>query len=158
MDFDGVFTDNHVYTDSQGNESVRTSRSDSYGIKIFREFQSEMNLNCSIIIVSTEKNSVVVQRADKLKIKAYTGVNNKRDFISNEIFCGDVALWDRTAYLGNDVNDLEAIKASKFSFAPADAHKEILNFATFAMTCNGGNGFVRETLEYLIFKTKQKDG
>ena len=157
MDFDGVFTDNFVYTDSLGNESVKTSRSDSLGLDKFRKFQSEIGSRCELLIVSTEENSVVVQRANKLKIKSHTGISNKREFITNQIFSGDVALWNRAAYLGNDLNDLEAIKASRISFAPADAHKDILKFVTFVMTRNGGDGFVRETLEYLTNQTKQKD-
>lgn len=157
MDFDGVFTDNYVYTDSQGNETVKTSKTDSLGLDMFRKFQKEIGSRCELLIVSTEENSVVSQRAQKLRLTAHTGITNKQEFISNQIHSGDAALWKRTAYLGNDLNDLDAIKASKVSFAPADAHNGILEFVTFVMTRNGGDGFVRETLEYLTNQTKLKD-
>ena len=36
FDFDGVFTDNYVYVDNHGNETVRCSRADSYGINLLK--------------------------------------------------------------------------------------------------------------------------
>ena len=45
FDFDGVFTDNFVYTNSDGVEQVKTSRSDSFGLRNFREFCATNSLN-----------------------------------------------------------------------------------------------------------------
>ena len=36
MDFDGVITDNRVWTDQDGRESVASNRSDSYGLMLLR--------------------------------------------------------------------------------------------------------------------------
>ena len=68
FDFDGVFTDNSVYISQEGIESVRCSRSDGLGLDRLRQ------VNVQIVIISTEKNSVVSVRASKLKIRCIQGV------------------------------------------------------------------------------------
>tara|TARA_A100000164_G_scaffold298915_1_gene273459 strand:- start:189 stop:452 length:264 start_codon:yes stop_codon:yes gene_type:complete len=37
FDFDGVFTDNNVYTDQNGNESVISSKFDGFGLKKLKD-------------------------------------------------------------------------------------------------------------------------
>ena len=77
-DFDGVFTDNYVWTDSNGNELVKTSRSDSFSISNFKKFVDEMKIELDFLILSTETNSVVTSRAQKLGLKAICGVVDKK--------------------------------------------------------------------------------
>ena len=56
FDFDGVFTDNQVYTDQNGIESVVSSKFDGFGLQKLRD------LGINLHILSTEKNSVVKKR------------------------------------------------------------------------------------------------
>jgi len=44
FDFDGVFTDNNVYTSCDGVEFVRCSKSDSLGLDIFKKYILEKNI------------------------------------------------------------------------------------------------------------------
>ena len=62
FDFDGVFTDNNVYTDQNGNESIISSKFDGFGLKKLKD------LGIGLFILSTEKNRVVEKRANKLEI------------------------------------------------------------------------------------------
>ena len=64
FDFDGVFTDNKVFVDQQGNESVRCSRSDGLAFDLLRFYIKKFNINCSFFILSTEINAVVKKRAE----------------------------------------------------------------------------------------------
>ena len=41
FDFDGVFTDNKVYIDQDGKESVSCTRSDGLGLDIIRKYIEE---------------------------------------------------------------------------------------------------------------------
>ena len=50
FDFDGVFTNNKVYVDQNGAESICCDRSDGLGIDILRKFK-----RWELIILSTEK-------------------------------------------------------------------------------------------------------
>ena len=71
FDFDGVLTNNFVYMDQNGIESVACSRADGLAFDLLRK------LNKPAYILSTEKNSVVTARANKLQITALQGVGDK---------------------------------------------------------------------------------
>jgi len=156
FDFDGVFTDNYVYTDSHGNETVRTSRSDSYGLANFRKYCESNNLCIDYFILSTETSEVVAARAAKLKLKAYLGVDDKANFLESHFLHRDLGLPGNFIFFGNDLNDLESIKMAQFSFCPSDAHAIVRKAVTHPLKAQGGNGFVREALEFLQANTTIK--
>ena len=59
---------------------------------------------------------------------------------------------EETAYIGDDLNDFEVMKRVGLVGAPADACREILETADFVSSKNGGEGAVREFLEYILKK------
>ena len=69
FDFDGVFTDNSVYTDEKGHESVRCSRFDGIGLARLR------TLGIDAFVLSTETNPVVSARCRKLKLPCLQGLS-----------------------------------------------------------------------------------
>ena len=71
FDFDGVLTNNLVYLNQEGVESVACSRADGLAFDVLRK------LNKPAFILSTEKSFVVTMRAKKLKIPAIQGVTDK---------------------------------------------------------------------------------
>lgn len=156
FDFDGVFTDNYVYTDSNGSEIVRTSRSDSYGLSNYFKFCELNNLSIDSFILSTETNEVVAKRASKLNLKAHLGTKDKRRFLEQYLLERNLGFPKGMIFLGNDLNDLECIKMAEFSFCPADAHKSIIQAVTHPCKAQGGQGFVREALEFLQSNTPTK--
>jgi YrbI family 3-deoxy-D-manno-octulosonate 8-phosphate phosphatase len=157
FDFDGVFTDNFVYTDSNGNEQVRTSRSDSFGLSNFREFCSINSFSIEIFILSTETNEVVLQRARKLGLNSHSGVSNKKEFLLKYLAGKNSKSNQGLVFLGNDLNDLECLEMAQISFCPSDAHEAVKKVVTHPLNSQGGNGFVREALEFLQSKTTIKE-
>ena len=153
FDFDGVFTDNFVYTDSTGIEQVRTSRSDSYGLSIFREFCSTNTLSIEMFILSAETNNVVTQRALKLGLNSHTGISNKKEFLAKYLASQNLQSPRGFVFLGNDLNDLECLEMAQFSFCPSDAHETVRKASTHPLSRQGGNGFIREALEFLQSNT-----
>ena len=75
FDFDGVFTDNQVYTDQNGIESVVSSKFDGFGLQKLKD------LGINLHILSTEKNSVVKKRSQKLEINYIQGLSSKEKLI-----------------------------------------------------------------------------
>ena len=71
LDFDGVLTDNTVYVDKLGVESVKCSRSDGIGIKAIQD----LGIKC--IVLSSEPNEIVLKRCKKLGIEAYNNLTSK---------------------------------------------------------------------------------
>lgn len=153
FDFDGIFTDNKVYVDENATECVRCSRGDGLGIDILRDFSRKKNWNLDTFILSKEKNLVVEKRSKKLKLKCYCGIDNKLEFIKSylkERFGLRKNIEKGVIYLGNDLNDLEAMLFVGSSIAPEDAHHKILSIANFISNKKGGDGFVRNFIEDLI--------
>lgn len=71
MDFDGIFTDNRVWVDENGLESVSCDRADGLGLDFARSFLSQHKIPCELVIISTESNPVVLRRAQKLQLMCH---------------------------------------------------------------------------------------
>lgn len=153
MDFDGVFTNNIVYTDQNGNESVSCNRSDGLGFNMLERFLKIKNYKINYFILSTEKNPVVMKRAEKLNIKCYQGINSKLDFIKNYLnkrFGEDIFSREGVVYLGNDLNDIKAMKYCGYKVCPNDAHNHVKEISNLILKSNGGEGCLRELIEILL--------
>lgn len=153
FDFDGVFTDNKVWVDENGYESVCCNRSDGLAFDLLRGFVSENNWPLEYFILSRECNPVVLARADKLRVKCYDSVANKNAFIKDYLYdrFGDcVVSTQGLVYLGNDLNDLEVMQNSGFVVAPGDAHPIVQQYSTLVLPQKGGEAFVRAFIEDLL--------
>lgn len=152
FDFDGVLTDNKVYTDQAGNESVACDRADGLGIKQLK-LQGK-----AVYILSTETNPVVTKRADKLGIPCVQACKDKAQFM-REWLQSQQVIPEQVAFVGNDINDLGVIQEVGLSFCPADSDASVLALADCVLTRNGGDKVVREVaalLENDASDTKQQ--
>lgn len=153
FDFDGVFTNNKVFVDQNGVESVRCDRGDGLGIDLLRAARDRGDLKAEIFILSKEPNPVVLARARKLKLDCRHGVADKKQHLE-QYFAdqrpGDEAPFSGLVYLGNDLNDLSVMQVAGFSVAPTDAHPLIRRIATVTLEQPGGEGFVRAFVEHLL--------
>jgi len=142
-DFDGVMTDNRVLVLQDGTEGVIANRADGWGISQLRQAGFRQ------IILSTETNPIVSTRAKKLGVEVLQGSGDKpRDLIG---YCQshDIAL-ERVLYVGNDVNDLEAMRLVGYPVAPADGHPAVLALAKHVTQSRGGEGVIKEISEMLL--------
>jgi len=142
-----------VYVNETGQESVRCSRSDGYGLNLVRKARNLGLHSAEMFVLSTETNAVVQARCMKMGIACYPGVENKWDFLQ-EYLAGDLDTKSKTPkgviYFGNDLNDLEVMQNVGFSIAPSDAHPIIRDIATIVLDCRGGDHFVRQGVEFLL--------
>ena len=144
FDFDGVLTDNKVYLNQDGKETVSCSRADGLAFDVLYKLQKPA------FILSTEKNPVVTSRAKKLKIPAIQGIKNKVDGIKQLAEKENFNL-KNTLYVGNDLNDYRVMQICGYTACPADSHKKIKEISTIILKTLGGHGIVRELLEE-VFK------
>lgn len=153
FDFDGVFTDNKVYVTQDGVEFVRCDRSDGLAIDFLRRYRRRTAPGLDVLIISTERNSVVVARARKLGLKCHQAVGDKLAFLTTYLRHRLPALDDPFAnllYVGNDLNDLPVIRRAGFAVAPNDAHEMVRQAVGAVLPQNGGEGFVRALVERLL--------
>jgi YrbI family 3-deoxy-D-manno-octulosonate 8-phosphate phosphatase len=137
FDFDGVFTDNRVWVNEAGEEALVFSRSDGLGLRRLDE------VGVRYLIVSTEPNPIVGARAVKLNADCIQGVDDKLAVVFERTEELGVTL-EETAYVGNDVNDADCLRAVGVPVVPADAWPEVRPLAKWVLSRAGGTGCVRE--------------
>jgi YrbI family 3-deoxy-D-manno-octulosonate 8-phosphate phosphatase len=161
FDFDGVFTDNFVYVDNLGTETVRCSRADSYGISLLNSYIINLGQKIDVFVLSTEISDVVLKRCKKMGIECHRGEKHKAAYLDDWFSVnreGFADPYSGTVYFGNDLNDLAVMQKVSVSLAPADAHIRIKEAATHVLTAQGGQGFVREGIELLLGITTMAQG
>jgi 3-deoxy-D-manno-octulosonate 8-phosphate phosphatase (KDO 8-P phosphatase) len=134
FDFDGVFTDNRVWVNERGEEALAFSRSDGLGLRRLDE------VGVQYLIVSMEENPIVGARARKLRAECLQGVADKLTLVRER---AGPSLED-VAYVGNDINDAECLRAVGLPVVPADAWPEVKPLARWVLSRAGGAGCVRE--------------
>jgi len=145
FDFDGVFTDNHVFVDQNGKETVVCDRSDGLGIEMLRKS------GVSVIVLSREKNPVVAARCAKLRISCVTGLDDKVVVLQEWIAKQKIDA-DSIVYVGNDINDLSCMGVVGCPVAVADAHPEVKAVSRIVLDSFGGKGAVREIIDLILNK------
>ena len=143
FDFDGVMTDNAVWVGEDGREAVRADRGDGWGLARVRD------AGVAMAVLSTEANPVVAARCAKLRIPCVQDAADKAAALRGllEERRVDPA---RAAYVGNDVNDLEALRMVGLPVVVGDAHPDAAAAARLVLTRPGGHGAVREFCDLLL--------
>jgi N-acylneuraminate cytidylyltransferase len=144
-DFDGVITDNRVWIDQEGTESVAAYRSDSIRVKEMRAAGIE------ILILSSEPNRVVEARARKMGVEAIHGVDiYEKGRVMREVLERKNIKAENVIYIGNDLNDLSCFEVAGWSVAVADAYPEVIRAADYVLTKSGGHGALRELCDLIL--------
>jgi N-acylneuraminate cytidylyltransferase len=149
MDFDGVHTDGFVYVNQNGIETVRCSRRDSLGLGYLKK------LGIKLVVISKEVNPVVLTRCKKLDIECYQGVEDshgKRDILESLVRRENVPI-SQVAFIGDDINDIEAAQYAGIGITVADGHDEMKKVANLILTRKGGDHALRELCD-LVMKAR----
>ncbi len=146
MDVDGTLTDGKVYYSKNGEELKAFSIIDGMGIEIFH------NLGYRTAILTSETSQIVTARSMKLKIdNVILGSKDKKKDLENLAKELELDL-SEIAYIGDDINDVPAMKIVGFSACPANSLKYVKNFVDYICENSGGNGAVREVIELILEK------
>ena len=108
-----------------------------------------------MLILSSEENGVVTARASKLGITAIQGIRDKAASLQSYCTFHGIDM-SKVLYVGNDINDLQAMRISGLSAAPSDAHKTIRELADIVLESPGGGGVVRELSDLILFRKETK--
>ncbi|MFD3734512.1 cytidylyltransferase domain-containing protein [Streptomyces sp. NPDC058632] len=143
LDFDGTQTDDRVLIDADGQEFVSVHRGDGLGIAALRRSGLRM------LVLSTEKNTVVAARARKLQIPVLHGIDRKD--LALKQWCEEQGIApERVLYVGNDVNDLPCFALVGWPVAVASAHDVVRGAARAVTTVPGGDGAIREIASWIL--------
>jgi YrbI family 3-deoxy-D-manno-octulosonate 8-phosphate phosphatase len=143
-DVDGVLTDAGMYYSESGDEWKKFNTRDGMGIKLLQK------AGLITAIVTQERTRLVARRAEKLAIpELHQGVMDKLSVIQDMATRHGISL-QQVAYIGDDVNDIEALQAVGFSAAPADGIPQVLKIVGYVCREKGGEGAVRELAEMIL--------
>lgn len=147
MDVDGTLTDGKIYMGSDGEVMKAFSIKDGCGIHDIL-----IPNKIEPVIMTGRSSKIVENRCKELGItKLYQGISNKKEKLLNI-----TTNYKEVAYIGDDINDLSCMKLIKEAGGligcPNDAVKEIKTIADFISSKNGGNGAVRDFIEWIILK------
>jgi YrbI family 3-deoxy-D-manno-octulosonate 8-phosphate phosphatase len=133
-----------MYYDSDGDRLKRFNTRDGKGLARWREGGG------MAAIVTTEDTPIVKQRAKKLGIDdVHVGVADKLAVVTALAQKHGVSL-QQTAMIGDDLNDLEALRAVGMSACPLDAEPAIRSVVDYICERKGGAGCVREFADLLL--------
>jgi N-acylneuraminate cytidylyltransferase len=144
-DFDGCLTDDRVWLNQEGEEFVAANRKDGLAVKRLK------NLGIQVVIASTETNKVVLARGNKMGVDVLQGLEDKAGAIEQYLNQNNLT-WKDVWYIGNDINDLGAIKSASLSLCPADAVKKVRKTVDVVLKTNGGCGILEEIVTSLESK------
>lgn len=140
-DCDGCLTDGGMYYSENGDELKKFNTRDGMGFALLRQK--------GIItgIVTSESVDLNRRRAEKLKLDILeAGCRDKLSAIKRICDERGIALGN-VCYTGDDINDIEAIKAVGYGCCPADAMPEVKAVAKYVTKAKGGEGVIREVVE-----------
>ena len=145
MDVDGTLTDGRINMGPDGELFKSFNIKDGYGI-------NEMLPAHGIVpaIITGRTSQIVANRARELHItELYQGKHDKLDTL-RALMAKYECSRENVAYIGDDILDIVCMRECGVVGCPADACPEVKELAQFVSSLKGGEGAVREFVEYVI--------
>ncbi|MEA3491504.1 MAG: HAD-IIIA family hydrolase [Campylobacterota bacterium] len=144
LDVDGTMTNSDITYSENGDEIKSFSVKDGLAIVSWKR------LGKKVAIITGRSSRIVERRAKELHIEHfYQGCDDKLAQLNKLMERLDISI-ENVAAIGDDLNDYNMLKAAGISFVPSDASNYVERIATVILTRKGGDGAVREMIEYLI--------
>ncbi|MBS3767021.1 MAG: HAD hydrolase family protein [Candidatus Cloacimonetes bacterium] len=144
FDNDGVFTDGGLYYIEEIESLRKFNAKDGLGIKLLQQ------TDIIPAIVTGKKSKALASRAQVLGIKKlYQNIKNKLHVIENMLNELDIN-FSEAIYMGDDLNDLPVLKKVSISICLPDSPDELKDICTYVTKKRGGQGAVREAIEYVL--------
>ena len=144
LDVDGVMTDGGIYYSERGGEIKRFNAQDGYGVVRAREH------GLKIAIVSGRSTPVVATRAKKLRIDEVHQNSADKVAVMQKIRKKYRLREEQIAFMGDELFDIPLLRAVGFSAAPSNARPEVKKIVDYASPVCGGEGAVRDVIDFII--------
>ena len=149
MDVDGTLTDGKIFLGNNGEELKAFNVKDGLGIKKI------IGLGIIPIVITGRSSNIIERRCKELGIDyLFQNVSDKLSLLKNllkKLFIG----MHQVAYIGDDINDIECIKNCGLTGCPKNSVKDIVEIVDYVCCLDGGEGCVREFIEYIIQNNKE---
>jgi 3-deoxy-D-manno-octulosonate 8-phosphate phosphatase (KDO 8-P phosphatase) len=143
FDVDGTLTDGTIIYGGDGVELKAFNAKDGLALGALSK------LGCDVIFFTGRSSEAVARRAAELDVKCVQGVVGKCGALQELLTERNIGA-QNAAYIGDDLNDLSAMRLCGFKGCPSDAADEIKSICDYVSPKRGGCGAVRDILEYLL--------
>lgn len=145
IDVDGTLTNGSIYIGETGEVFKAFNVKDGYAITHLLK-----DHNIKPAIITGRQSEITARRCEELDIKLlYQGVEKKEKVLRS--LAQELGLTlDEIAYIGDDENDLECINIVGLSGCPSDSCNKVKANARYITQRKGGDGAVREFIEWII--------
>ncbi|TCS64053.1 KdsC family phosphatase [Varunaivibrio sulfuroxidans] len=144
LDVDGVLTDGGMYFDDHGGQMRKFNVKDGMGIKLVQRAGIE------VCIITASTTPSIRHRAESLGIeRAYLGVRDKLGTL-REICAKLGVTLDQVAHIGDDINDVDVLRAVGLPLTVNDAVAAVNAVARYVVPRSGGQGAVRYVCDLLV--------
>lgn len=151
LDVDGVLTDGTVILRGDGTESKRFHLQDGHGIKLW------MRGGGDVTLLSGRASMATQCRAEQLNIKHVFQDCKAKLPVLKEFLQQLQIPPERVAYVGDDLLDIPPVRHVGFGVAVANAVQELKDQADYITTKSGGQGAVREVVEFILKRAGKWD-
>jgi len=146
LDIDGTLTDGGIYLGSNQMEFKRFSVADGLGVKLAQAAGKK------VVIITGRKSEAVERRAKELAIDTVLqGFHRKIDAL-NHILQEESIEEAEIAVIGDDLPDLPLMRRCGTPIAVQNAVDSVKKQALYITQKSGGNGAVREAIEWILTK------
>ena len=143
-DIDGVWTDARMYVTPEGEWMKAFSTYDGMATAMLKK------RGIIVAILTGENSDIVIARAEKLNIdEVYVDEHEKLKRLTYLTKKYEISL-DEVAYIGDDVNDLEVLKAVGISALAGNSPIQDQFTPDYITTRHGGNGAFREFADIIL--------
>ncbi len=143
-DVDGVLTDGGLYYSDSGEQAKKFHAWDGLGLELLRQ------AGLVTALVTLDQTHLVPMRAAKLGIvEVHQGVLDKLATLKMLSAKYEIGL-EEMAYMGDDLNDMPALRAVGFSSTPANGRSQVREAVQYVCTAKGGEGAVREVADLIL--------
>lgn len=149
IDVDGTLTDSGIYYDDHGNELKKFSTKDAAG------FFAAKSVGIKTMILTGRECEATRRRMTEMKVDyLIQNCKDKVSFIKSFMSDNNIKS-ENIGYIGDDLNDYQAMKLCGFIGCPSDACDEVKEIADYVSNVKGGYGAFRDVVSYILKERKQ---
>lgn len=149
LDVDGTLTDGGIILGNT-DDMRRFHAHDGVGIKL------ATMAGITVIFLSARENAAAARRARELGVRSVLGAARKHEHVAS--LCAELDCTPAdAAFVGDDLQDISAMKVCGLAIAVGDAVAEVKQVAHHVTVKNGGYGAVREAVEWLLARDGRRD-
>ena len=145
LDVDGTLTDGRLYYGAQGELMKAFDVRDGHGLRLL-----SLHGDVKLAVLTGRRTDLVLQRCKEMSIEHVVGQSWAKGAAIEKMSTDLGIPLAEVAFMGDDVNDLPALRKVALPCAPADAAPEVLREVGWVAKRPGGRGAVRELCELLL--------